>query len=144
MARQRIGQVLTAMGKLSPIDVNEILAEQSVTRRRFGEIALSWGLCEPRHIWQAWFDQLGEDPESVDLETVGVDAQAAAHMSRPIAERYNAIPIRCFDGYMVVATSNPLDGEATAELRQRLGRSAQFVWASQDQIATAIRAYYPR
>src|SRR5439155_6477219 len=55
--RARIGELLSRMVPLSGHDVEEILQEQSATRRRFGEIALAWGLCKPEHVWDAWGQQ---------------------------------------------------------------------------------------
>lgn len=144
MSRERIGQVLSQMGMLSPIDVNEILAEQNISHRRFGQIALSWGLCEPRHVWQAWFDQLAGQEQRVDLETVGIDAQATPALTRHQAQQWHAIPIRRFDATLVVATASAPGSAARAEMEQTLGDRAHFVLADLDQIAMAIRAYYPQ
>ena len=76
---KRFGELLGKLVKLSQHDVEEILEDQTATHRRFGDIALSWGLCQPEHVWQAWSDQLLTQVQRVDLETLGVDSQAAAN-----------------------------------------------------------------
>src|SRR2546423_848682 len=58
MCTLRFGEILGRLVNLSGHDVNEILEEQNATHQRFGEIALSWGLCAPEDVWQAWCDQL--------------------------------------------------------------------------------------
>ena len=55
--RARIGELLSRIVPLSGHDVEEILEEQSANRRKFGEIALAWGLCRPEHVWDAWCQQ---------------------------------------------------------------------------------------
>ncbi len=67
MSQARFGEHLSRLVNLSRHDVDEILEEQSSTRHRFGEIALSWGLCTPENVWQAWCDQLLSQVQKVDL-----------------------------------------------------------------------------
>ena len=59
-ASMLFGQCLGRVVPLSAHDVSEILEHQAATRRRFGEIALAWGLCRPQHVWQAWWAQLAQ------------------------------------------------------------------------------------
>ena len=80
MCRPRIGEVLSKFTGMSSMDVEEILQDQTVTNRRFGEIALSWGLCAPQDVWQAWYSQLDQDWPSVDLDDLGIDSQAVKGM----------------------------------------------------------------
>ena len=63
------------MGKLSSHDIDEILQEQQSGShsKTFGEIALTWGLCQPEHIWKAWSNQLSAGFDQVDLQTFGID-----------------------------------------------------------------------
>src|SRR5439155_13147358 len=85
--RARFGELLSRMVPLSGHDVEEILQEQNANRRRFGEIALAWGLCRPEHVWDAWAQQNADGNELVDLEQIGIDAQAAAMLSPDDARR---------------------------------------------------------
>jgi len=142
MDRQRIGQELSQMGKLTEIDINEILMEQRLTRRPFGEIALRWGLCEPRHVWKAWCRQIDARPQHVDLEAIGVDAQAAGHFTRELAEHYGAIPIRVVDDQLLLAAGEPLAGAQVEEIRRAVGHVIHCVTAPAEQVTMAIRAYY--
>ncbi len=58
MSRPRFGELLSRFVNLSAHDVSEILEDQSSSRRRFGEIALAFGLCQPQHVWKAWWCRL--------------------------------------------------------------------------------------
>jgi hypothetical protein len=104
-----LGELLGRLVNLSRHDVDEILEEQSSTHHRFGEIALSWGLCAPEHVWQAWCDQLLQQVQKVDLEKLGVDSQAAAMISSDLARRLNVIPIRCLGRQLIVAVAGGTD-----------------------------------
>src|ERR1035441_5376534 len=105
MSQVRFGEFLGCLVHLSHHDVDEILEEQSSTKHRFGEIALSWGLCAPEHVWQAWCDQLLSQIQKVDLEKLGVDSQATALIPGELARRLGAIPIRCLGQQLIVAVS---------------------------------------
>src|ERR1700733_12952706 len=97
MGQPRFGELLSRLVHLSGHDVDEILAEQNASHRRFGEIALSLGMCTPENIWQAWCEQLLTQVQKVDLEVLGIDAQAAAIIGRDVALRLGAIPIRSLE-----------------------------------------------
>ena len=142
MSQARFGEFLGRLVHLSRHDVDEILEEQSSTKHRFGEIALSWGLCAPEHVWQAWCDQLLSQVQKVDLEKLGVDSQAAAIISGELARRLGAIPIRCLGQQLIVAVpSNNTDHIAT-EFRKVTDMQLRFVVADATQIGQAITVYY--
>src|SRR5438067_12476710 len=104
--RARFGELLSRMVPLSGHDVEEILQEQNSNRKRFGEIALAWGLCRPEHVWDAWCQQTADGREVVDLEQIGVDAQAAALLPADTARQLHAIPIRMAGDAVLIATSD--------------------------------------
>ena len=144
-SRPRMGELLSQMVALSGHDVEEILHEQRTSTRRFGEIALSWGLCQPEHVWSAWCRQVqdGGGHETVDLDRNGIDAQAVAQLPAELAHRFRAIPIRSSDVEVVVASDAALSERVREELAQLLKKHVKFVVAAKQQIDTAIAVYYP-
>ena len=142
MCTLRFGELLGRMVKLSRHDVDEILEEQNATHQRFGEIALSWGLCEPEHVWQAWCDQLLTQVQKADLEVLGIDAQASAMIHRDVASRLGVIAIRCLGNVLVVATSDSNPERVHAELQLITSKQLRFVRADPHQIQVAIGRYY--
>src|SRR5688500_12737145 len=105
--RARIGELLTRIVPLSGHDVEEILEEQSGNRRKkFGEIALTWGLCRPEHVWDAWCQQASQEGETLDLDTIGVDARAAGLLPGHVARRLLAIPVRVAGDMALVAVAH--------------------------------------
>ena len=141
--RPRIGELLSQLVTLSGHDVEEILHEQRTTQRRFGEIALSWGLCQPEHVWAAWCRQVSEaNVEHVDLDRDGIDAQAVVLLDANVAKAFRVIPIRADGQEVVLACEAALTQRVKDELRDALRRHVKFVIASRRQIDSAIDAYY--
>ena len=143
--KPRIGELLGQMVALSGHDVEEILSEQHTSNRRFGEIALSWGLCQPEHIWSAWCRQVQDvaECETVDLDRDGIDAQAVALLPTALAYAFRAIPIRASDAEVIIASDAPLSERARQELGRLLRKHVTFVIAAKNQIDAAIEVYYP-
>jgi hypothetical protein len=138
------GECLGKVVQLSDLDVSEILEHQAATRRRFGEIALAWGLCRPQHVWQAWWEQLSQQTPLVDLHRIGVDVQAVAHVPADLAVQFRAVPLRCHHEQLVVATCEQGLARARAELPALLNKQVQFVTAEPAQLDEALLAYYPQ
>ena len=104
---KRIGELLSQLVPLSGHDIEEILHEQSATRKPFGDIALAMGLCRPEHVWKAWCGQLLIDasPRRIDLDRLGIDAQATSCIPQELASRLNIVPVRVLGDLLIVATS---------------------------------------
>jgi hypothetical protein len=143
MQRSRIGELLSRIVPLSNHDVEEILQEQSGTHRRFGEIALAWGLCQPEHVWNAWCRQLAQGIETVDLDEIGIDAQAADILSADVARELEVLPIRIFGDVAIIATSDNETPAFEARLAHLVGRRVMFVRAEAEQLRRSIDMYYP-
>lgn len=139
---QRIGAVLSRMGQLSPHDINEILTEQRTTGARFGEIALALGLVQPEHVWAAWCAQLERQLERVDLDEIGIDAQAVERVPAELALGLQVVPVRLFERELVVAVSDAGRVAGLADLAQRTNLSVRCVLADAGQIARALATYY--
>ena len=143
MQRQKFGEMLKRLVPLSPHDVDEILHEQRISNLRFGETAISMGLCRPEHVWRAWCGQSQEEIEHVDLHEVGIDTQATFLLPREVAMRFGVIPLRVSEGALVVATSDVCFEEASVGLPPLLDLKLKFVLAPQHQIQEALAHYYP-
>lgn len=142
MSRARIGELLCHMVPLTGHDVDEILQEQRVTPKRFGEVAIALGMCRPEHVWQAWATQHSDEIEGVDLELVGIDSQAITAMTADTARRLNCVPVRQVDDTLIVATGRST-AESTVSLSQALGRRVKLVVADDAQVALMLDRYYP-
>lgn len=142
MNRVRFGELLKKIVPLSHRDVEEILHEQKTCGLRFGEIAMSWGLCEPEHVWRAWCRQTGERIDRIDLDCVGVDATAIDVLSRESAAALQAIPIRAFKHLVVVALADPSQQLTVRSALNTGDRDVKFVTTDPRDIEWAIETYY--
>lgn len=143
MDRTRMGELLSQIGQLSSHDIDEILFEQRQTRQRFGAIAVRLGFCQPEHVWAAWCNQLSGNVDVVNLDEIGIDAQAVECLPRELALGFRAMPVRLFEGQLIVAVSDPSRASGIAELARRLSLQLKCVLASEGQIDRALAEYYP-
>jgi hypothetical protein len=143
MGRAQIGQVLRRMGKLNEMDIEEILVQQNVSRQRFGEIALQWGLCEPPHLCEAWMRQITESAGKADLMAVGVDPRAVEDFPADVARRLEVIPIRSMGDQLIIAAARILSAAEMLEVLRWAGKEVRLVLAAEAQIQAAIEQYYP-
>jgi type IV pilus assembly protein PilB len=142
MNRPLFGQCLGQVVRLTDHDVSEILEDQAASRRRFGEIALAWGLCKPEHVWLAWCQQLNRLTPEVDLKLLGIDSQAMEHLPQALAREFGVVPLRSFGNQLVVAVTREGLGRACDELPKRLSKQVKMVVASRASIERAIDEYY--
>ena len=141
--RARIGELLSRIVPLSGHDVEEILQEQSANPKKFGEIALAWGLCRPEHLWDAWCQQATQEQQVVDLERVGIDSRAVTHLNGEMARQFRVIPVRVASDVALVAIADPASDTIVAELTQAMRRQIKFIRADKEQIQSMIHRYYP-
>ncbi len=144
MRQLLFGECLGRLVSLSGHDVAEILEDQTASRRRFGEIALSWQLCSPQQVWRAWCQQLAQGVQQIDLDSIGIDTQALAFIPRHLALRYHVIPFRSLGDELIVATAQEHLSRATTELPGKLKKHLRFVLTDPEQLRSALRAHYPQ
>jgi len=144
MRRTMMGEVLSRMGKLSSIDIDEILEQQAVSHQRFGEIAVSWGLCEPVDLCEAWCVQFAEGAESSNLTVGSVDARLILSVPGELARELQIVPLVSIADQMVVAASRPVDGDQWMAILEATGKDVRFVLAEPEVIEAALDVYYPK
>ncbi|MCC7349516.1 MAG: hypothetical protein IT446_03010 [Phycisphaerales bacterium] len=138
----RIGQILSQMANWTHHEVEEILYEQTGTRQRFGDIAVALGYCDADQVRQASVVQLADRKQKVDLQRIGIDAQALSFLPYSLARRFHAIPIRISEDQLIVATDMPADHPGREILQNRIAQPVRFVHADAQQVREAIDRYY--
>ncbi len=143
---RKIGDILVSAGLISPEQLTEALATQKKTGALLGEILVGEGVVSEHSICEALHSQLGLPV--VNLEDIEVDDRALALVREDLAKRYHALPLR-LEGQvpgrateLVVAMSDPLNSEATDDLRFHSGYFIKPVLAPASEIAEAITRYY--
>ena len=144
MSRRRIGEILGQIVPLSGHDIEEILQEKRTKQCRFGEAAISLGMVQPEHIWNAWSAQLNHEIHTIDLDHVGVDMQAVSLLPRDAAWKFGAVPVRLSEEEILVATTELALEETSIALPAILNRQVKFVLAAHDQVQRSLHRYYPR
>ena len=142
MNHRRIGQLIRSVVPLTDHDIEEILQEQTLSHRPFGQIAVAWGLCSPAQVWQAWARQPDHPIPHLNLEKVGVDAQAVHYLPNNLARQLHAIPIRHFDNLVIVAVSELSAAEALKPHFQGANLQFAVVLADASQVDSAVSQYF--
>jgi len=135
----KIGQLLS---HLTRHDIEEILQEQVITGRPFGQIAVELGLCQPQEVWTAWCKQLIDYPQEIDLDQIGIDSQALSHVPGNVARSMSVLPIRCIGETLVLATTAANHARASAEIGNLLDRDVRFVLITDQELADALDESY--
>jgi len=134
---KRTGEVLVEMGVLTQDQVDQAIAEQKVTRKRIGDIALERGWVDKATLMEALACRLGV--RHLDLTDVRVDPLTADLISEKDARRYNAVPISFVDDHTVlVAMADPSNIVAIDDLRILTGFDIEPAIATGDDIMTLI------
>jgi len=143
MNARRIGQLIRSVVPLTDHDIEEILQEQTLSHRPFGQIAVAWGLCTPAHVWQAWARQPDHPTPHVNLDRLGIDAQALRFLPSDLAYQCSAIPVRVFEKLVIVAVKDLTCSPILQQHFQSAGLELALVLASSEQIDQALSRYGP-
>jgi hypothetical protein len=142
----RIGELLSRIVHLSDQDIEEVLQEQKCTNKRFGDVAIAMGLCRPNDVWRAWSGQLDQQETTVDLDVLGIDAQATTLLPAELAHACLSLPVRICGAHLVVATDPTAGGDgqqAVVAYLKTLALTVKFIPADRLQLLRAIEEYYP-
>jgi type IV pilus assembly protein PilB len=134
---KRTGEILIEMGLLTPDQLEQVLAEQRVSHKRVGEIALSKGWVGKQDLYKALARRLGV--KYVDLPSVRVDSVAAELISQRDARRYCALPVGFVNEQtLLVAMSDPSNIVAIDDLRILTGFDIEPAVADAEDIVAAL------
>ncbi len=144
--RRKIGDILVAAGLLTEAQLAEALDAQKKSGQLLGEYLVSQGYVNELAICQALHSQLGLPV--VNLEDFEVDDRVLGLVREDLAKKYHALPLR-LEGQvpgrateLLVAMSDPLNSDATDDLRFHSGFFIKPVLAPASEIAEAITRYY--
>lgn len=140
---QLIGQILIEMGVLQDWQVEKIVQHQTISRQRFGQVAVAWGWAQPQDIWQAWARQLTEANRVIDLDALGVDSAAIERVPPGVARHYQVVAVRTWGDNLVLAVPEALVEQARRDLPVLLRAQLHFCMARAEQVNTAIERVYP-
>ncbi len=137
----RLGEICVTIGKISPAQLAEVLAQQKQTGQRFGDILRDRGYVGERDIAEAMALQLGVPFH--DLENTPAQDSVAALLPAQAALTFVMLPLSLGENSTVrLAMLNPADTEAI-ELAARLtGKTPEPVLCEGAVLRRALGAMY--
>jgi type IV pilus assembly protein PilB len=138
--KKLLGQCLLETGRIEACHLEEGLKVQSRTREMLGSILVKLGYVNPEEIARAVADTNGLT--YIDLEVVDVSEHADKFLSRPLAERYNAVPLNAENGALSVACDMPLPPQVLGNLQRVTGKQIKVCIASTERIKGVISEIY--
>ncbi|MBA1336986.1 MAG: Type IV fimbrial assembly, ATPase PilB [Firmicutes bacterium] len=138
--RKKLGDILVDAGKISKEQLEYSLDLQKKRGDKLGKILVDEGMLSEDEIIEVLEYQLGI-PHAM-LEKYYIDPEIARLIPESLARRYNAIPIKKYNGILTVAMSDPMNIFAIDELKLATGMNIQPAIASEDDIRSAIEFYY--
>jgi type IV pilus assembly protein PilB len=135
--RLRLGALLLRDGLLTPVQLEEALAEKEATGERLGRIVVRRGWVSERALAQALAEQHG--PEYLDLALSPPNPAVAALLSEKFARRLHAVPVRFVDEQTVlVAVADPTNVLTSDDLHMALGLGLRLTVSELSAIERAI------
>jgi len=139
----RLGDILVNHGVLTPAQRDEVLEEQRLGGRPFGELAEWMYNISPEKVERAWAEQVAGLTELVDPRLVEVDIYALRQVGRRQAWQFAVLPL-CFDGEeLVVCTSEEHLARALKFVGWKIGAICRFVMSEPLNLGEAMSRYYP-
>ncbi len=126
------------------VDQLEAVAEEHErSGKPYIDVLVDFGLTTKQHLFDLMATSLGSEFCNFN-EMPDVSHDIVARIPSDVAHSYGAVPVGISDnGGLKIALRNPLNYQATDDLRFVLNCDVQVVVADPDQIDAAIERYYP-
>lgn len=139
----RLGDILVKHGVLTPAQRDEVLEEQRLGGRPFGELAEWMYNISPAEVERAWAAQVADLTDRVDPRLVEVDVYALRQIGRRQAWQFAVLPM-CYDGEeLVVCTTEEHLPRALKFVGWKLGAICRFVLSDALNFGEAMARHYP-
>ncbi|MEO1584949.1 MAG: hypothetical protein AAFR96_10320 [Planctomycetota bacterium] len=139
----RIGDLLVESGRLTAAMRDEILDEQRVVARPFGELAERMFGIDPDVIEQAWAEQYESLAGVIDPARYEPDADAAAVVTPRQAWQFRLLPLRFEHGEVMIATPRANLPRALRFAATQIAEPCFFVVAEPEAMAPVLQELYP-
>ncbi|GAB6137123.1 type IV-A pilus assembly ATPase PilB [Halanaerobaculum tunisiense] len=138
--KKRLGDILVEAGFLTEAELSQALEKQQETDKRLGIVLEELGLVTEESVMEALEYQLGIP--RLDLNQIIIDPEIINLISKSLAERHQAIPVKKEDNTLTVAMTDPLDVLAIDDIRIKTGYEVSPVISSKEEIENAINQYF--
>jgi len=134
--RKKIGEILVEIGGLAPAEVRLVLDRQSLSGRRFGELAIAEGLIGEDVLAQALASQFGLPCR--DLEQAPPTAEATELIAPELMLRFECVPLERTARGVAVAIADPTRLRGLDDLEMLLDLRLEHVVAPRGQVLRLI------
>ncbi|MGD8389195.1 MAG: ATPase, T2SS/T4P/T4SS family [Desulfobacteraceae bacterium] len=138
--KKLLGQGLVEGKCIDPVQLEEGLKIQGRTREMLGIILVRLGYVTPEVIARTIAGISGL--EYIDLEVVDVEEDAVKALSRPLAERYNVVPLKMENGCLTMACDMPLTPQMIGNLQRVTGKQLRICITTTSRIKGVIKEMY--
>jgi type IV pilus assembly protein PilB len=135
-----IAKILTEEGILTAAHLEAASREQKKSGEFLGTTIIKLGLAQPDALYGALSKRLGVPFEKIKSRQI--DPAVIAQVPAKFASHYKIIPLEFSDGYLVLAVIDPTDVRQLDDIRLVLNQEIKPVFASEQDILEAMRAYY--
>lgn len=140
--KRKLGDLLIISEKITYEQLKVVLAKQSISGRRLGEILIDEGIVSEEDIIDTLGIQLAIP--RICFEMINVDYEAVKLIPENIANKYLLMPIG-FDGDRIkIAMSDPLNLFALEDVKIASGYEPMPFLSSKNEIRNAIEKYYTK
>lgn len=141
--RKRLGDLLVEEGIVTQAQIEEALAAQKVTGRKFGATLIELGFLSEHEMLTFLSQQLGIP--FIDLNRTNVDLDAVQILPEVHARRLRALVISKQQDVLRVAMSDPADLFAQEALLAQLPQyNLEFIVVAEKQLVDSFDRYYRR
>lgn len=141
--RQLLGEILIQMGKLQPAGLERGLKLQAEKGGRLGEILIDLELVSEPDVIVALARQL-DYPFMEKIEVDDVDLTLIENMQLGYARENHVLPLNIKNGYVLVATDDPLNVEVLDEVRFLVGHEVLPVLVARTPLMSSINSAFDR
>lgn len=139
----RLGDLLVSSGDLTPAQRDEVLQEQRIGGRPFGEIAEWMFGVSPAAVESAWAQQVSDLAPHIDPRSENIDPYALRQIGRRQAWQFSVLPVRFVGEELVVCTTKEELPRALKFVGWRIGAPCRVVIADAQGLGEALERHYP-
>jgi len=136
----KLGELLVKENIITPMQLQQALAEQQKTGGRLGSSLTKLGLISEEDLTEFLSRQYGVP--SVNLSEFEIDSEVVNLVPQDVAIKYTLLPINRAGSTLVVAMSDPSNYQVIDDLKFLTNYNIEVVVASEHAIKEAIDRYY--
>ena len=136
----RVGEVLLKWGIITQEQLTNALESQKVSQKRLGDILIDDGIINEQQIVEVLAQEYRLPVLNIDK--VVLNPKLLKMFSYQMLKKYNVTPIKMEEGYLLIATNDPLNLYALQELRNVSGYRIKPVMATSEGIRGFVEKHF--